>query len=274
MALPGVDRHEPVDAAALLADFEKLWSTAGFRSISGRALERLADSAHDQPDTAGRNPYWDLIRQFPLESWSWGGSHAVEVSFIARLTPTRLPLVSRDELAKTFAWGIPTPGDIQWLTEQLDGRAVVEIGAGTGYWAWQLSQAGVDVAAFDIRAYGEDNPWCYPIQYHPVAQAGPEKAGEYPTRALLLCWPPYSDPMATDALRAYGGGVVVYVGEPGGCCADDEFFELLDQGWDEAGTSPHHVTYSGIHCYVTVYRRRTVVTGSARAESDILTRKD
>jgi hypothetical protein len=258
--------NEPVDAPSLLVDFDKLWSTAGFHSFRGEPLERLADSAHDQPDTAGRNPYWDIIRQFPLDN-IWGGSHAVEVSHVPGFERSRPPIVTRHDLATTFAWAIPTPADIHWLTDHLAGRAVVEIGAGTGYWAWQLSQVDVDVAAFDIRAYGEDNPWCHSIQYHPVDQAGPEKAAEYPTRALLLCWPPYEAPMASDALRAYGGGVVVYVGEPrGGCCADDEFFELLDQGWDEVGMSPHHVTYSGIHCYVTVYRRRAVSRVSANTE--------
>jgi hypothetical protein len=247
-----------VDAAALIAEFHERWSVNGFRSWSGKQLERLADSAHGQPDTQGRNPYWDIIRQFPLDDVSspWG-YHAVAVSPTPGLSKGYPQLVTRHDLVWTYAWAIPTPADIRWLTQRLAGRSVVEIGAGTGYWAWQLSQADVDVLAFDIRTGSDDNPWCQPIQYHPVHQGGPDKASEYPTRALLLCWPPYSSPMAADALRVYNGDVVVYVGESsGGCCADDEFFMLLDKDWDEIGVSPQHVTYSAIHCSLTVYRRK------------------
>ena len=31
--------------------------------------------------------------------------------------------------------------------------------------------------------------------------------------ALLIVWPPYADPMAVDALRAFRGAVLWYVGE-------------------------------------------------------------
>ncbi len=81
-------------------------------------------------------------------------------------------------------------------------------------------------------------------------------AGRHPDRVLLLCWPPYDDPMARDALSAYGGDLVVYVGEPrGGCSGDDAFFDLLDRDW----TLEHlHVParWEGAYDDVAVYRRR------------------
>jgi len=51
-------------------------------------------------------------------------------------------------------------------------------------------------------------------------------------------------------------------GEPeGGCCADDAFFGMLDAEWDEVGDCPHHVTFGGIHCYLTEYRRKGATDG-------------
>ena len=60
-----------------------------------------------------------------------------------------------------------------------------------------------------------------------AAAAAPE------TAALLLVWPPYDDQMAASALRAFRGAVVWYVGEGrGGACADDAFFDALEEDWE------------------------------------------
>jgi hypothetical protein len=255
----GLTEHDgPVDVAAVLAEFDKLWSTDGFHSYTGRPLVRLADSEHDQPDTQGRNPYWDMIRQFPLEHWNdWGAGQPVQIvpDPGLRCQPLRMPIVTRFDLARQYAWGIPTPGDLQWIARCLNGRPVVEVGAGTGYWASQLSQHDVDVVAFDVRAGDDDNPWCDPVQYHPVRHGTADQVSEHPTRALLLCWPPHNDPMAADALRAYGGDLLVYVGVRG-CCANAQFYELLAADWVAVGMSPCHVTFSGLRCYVTAHRRK------------------
>lgn len=135
-------------------------------------------------------------------------------------------------------------------------RASWEPGAGGGYWAWQLAQAGVGVAAYEPASPAENNfvvgePWI------PVQRGDHTVTADHPARSLLLCWPSYDESWGTEALRAYKGTQLFYAGEgPGGCTADDEFFDLLAAGWDEVGDCPHHVTYSGIHCYLTEYRRK------------------
>ena len=79
----------------------------------------------------------------------------------------------------------------------------------------------------------------------------------HPDRALFLCWPSYAEPWAAQALACYTGDMLIYAGEgEGGCTADDEFFRLLDAEWEEIGDSPAHISYWGIHCYLTAYRRR------------------
>ncbi len=73
---------------------------------------------------------------------------------------------------------------------------------------------------------------------------------------LMLCWPPYDNSMAIEALRRYRGKTVIYVGEGnGGCTADDAFDEELSTKWtlvDELMIPQ----WRGLHDSVHVYRGR------------------
>ncbi len=65
-----------------------------------------------------------------------------------------------------------------------------------------------------------------------LVESGDVAAAESEAEALVLCWPGYENPMAVRALRAFRGGLLVYMGEGrGGCTADDAFFEELRGGW-------------------------------------------
>lgn len=149
------------------------------------------------------------------------------------------PITDRGEHRKRreaiARWAFAVPDD-----EALDLIAsygpVVEIGAGTGYWARMLGERGCDVAAYDLM--GEDWERWFPAgQYGDVKHGGTEMVEKHGDRTLLLVWP-YMDTMAEDALRRYeavGGQRVVYVGEgEGGCTASAEFFTMLVKlGMDE-----------------------------------------
>src|ERR1035441_3922730 len=97
------------------------------------------------------------------------------------------------------------------ILSALRGRGVIEPGAGGGYWAWQLAQAGVNVAAYDpadVEAgmFVGRKPW------FPVKRGDQSVAGKHPGRSLLLCWPSYDKPWAAEALAAYGGDQLFYIG--------------------------------------------------------------
>jgi hypothetical protein len=148
------------DHGAAVAKLRMMWTDHPPATFNGKQMVPLLGSAYDQ-DPEGINPYWEIVRHLPLDRHSSlyeGSGHAIQVDgYACRIG--REYLMSRDQLTKTYAWAIPTPDDIRWLTTVLEGRSVVEIGAGTGYWAWQLAQFGVDVLAFD-EFPGESNTYC------------------------------------------------------------------------------------------------------------------
>lgn len=130
----------------------------------------------------------------------------------------------RDELVRRYAWAVPTPAAVRAIAAR---GPVVELGAGTGYWAALIEAAGGDVAAYDADVTDE-NPYTNGETWFEVRPGGVESLEGHQDRTLFLCWPPRLDPFAFDALAAYEGDTVCYVGEGwGGCTATHEFHELL-----------------------------------------------
>ena len=143
-----------------------------------------------------------------------------------------------------MAFAIPAPAH---LAEVARHSPLVEIGAGTGYWAWCLRQLGVDIVAYDrfpprthpapsrgwrgILASGSArNAWfdCY---WTDVVRAGATVAGRHGDRTLLLVWP--HGAMGHRALEAYPGERVVFVGEwKTATTGDARLFRLLERHWD------------------------------------------
>lgn len=161
------------------------------------------------------------------------------------------PFSARHANVTKYAWAIPTERAIETIAKHAPA-GVVEIGAGTGYWARFLRYRGTFVAAYDeaphdnIQAQAD---WSY------VEVGGPEMAAQWPQLALFLCWPPYNTPMALESLHAYCGDTLIYVGEgEGGCNADDAFHEELERDWKEVEYTPIP-QWPGIHDGLTVYKR-------------------
>jgi hypothetical protein len=166
----------------------------------------------------------------------------------------------RERCRREFAYAIPTEPILAFLAHH---APFVEIGAGTGYWASLLIARGADVVAYDSNIAGDHEDWTYcavDTPYMPIRKGGPERAADYPDRTLLLIWPPYAEPMAHDALRAFTGRTLVYIGEgDGGCTGDDAFHALIDAEWDEI--ADHAVPqWWGLHDHLWIYRRK----GAAR----------
>jgi hypothetical protein len=160
--------------------------------------------------------------------------------------------VARRQYQPEYSYAIPCEEALAVLVAL---SLLVEIGAGSGYWAQLLRDRGADVLAFDEEPDPEVNTWIS-RQWGPVIKASAEIAGEHPERTLLLIWPARNSTMASDALESYGGNCVAYIGEGWGAHdADDRFFEMLETGW-EVVQEVDIPQWDGMHDYLTVYRRR------------------
>ncbi|MBN1532536.1 MAG: class I SAM-dependent methyltransferase [Spirochaetes bacterium] len=139
----------------------------------------------------------------------------------------------RASLVERFAFSVPTIGVLRRVAAC---SPIVELGAGSGYWAMCLSECGAVVDAFDISPPGDGNPWdiaaanrWFRDEWYPVEQGDETTGSLYPERSLLLCWPPPDSPMAFRALSRYleaGGERAVFIGDAG-ASGDPSFHGLL-----------------------------------------------
>lgn len=162
----------------------------------------------------------------------------------------------RDECVHTYAFSCPTPEAIDTIAKH---GPVVEIGAGTGYWAKLLRDRGVDVRAFDLKPpslQSTKNYWYKNIEpWSRVEYGGAPTSNRFPERSLMLSWPPYGSPMASTALRNYYGDTLIYIGESyGGCCADNKFFTCVEKEWTEVA-NVMLPQWEGLHDMLWVYQR-------------------
>jgi hypothetical protein len=86
---------------------------------------------------------------------------------------------------------------------------IVAVGAGSGYWAYELRQTGVEVVATDpgTGRYHGLNRW---VPWLPIARlTGVQAVRQYPDHTLLLVWPDYGQRWVSKTLRAYRGETVL-----------------------------------------------------------------
>ena len=156
---------------------------------------------------------------------------------------------SRDRLVRKYAWAVPNDAALDAL-----GRLgpIVEVGAGTGYWAKLLQDRGVDVRAFDAK--GETRArYCDAVEHTTVELGGPEVLSQFPDRTLFLCWPPLGGELVDECLRAYAGSTLVLVGEGENGCTG--FSDQLTEQWDEV-ERVGIPQWRGLHDYLGVWRKR------------------
>jgi hypothetical protein len=165
---------------------------------------------------------------------------------------------ARKYATRAYAWAVPSPSVIQSIASW---GPILEVGAGRGYWAKLIADAGVDIIATD--PYSPEDAF-YPIEKLTDVEAV-KKYGA--GRTLLLIWPPYDMSVAFNALRAFeevGGRRLIYIGEGvGGCTGDDPFHEAAglgtswrhdegdpvadNRGWEVTGTEHDLPNWDGIH---------------------------
>jgi hypothetical protein len=117
-------------------------------------------------------------------------------------------------LAQRFAYVLPQPNLLNVIRRY---SPLVELGAGTGYWAYLLRLSGADVVAYDIAPLGGSRENRYHGDVHPwseVLDGDVTAVSRHTGRSLFLCWPPrYSN--IWESLNYYRGNVLLYIGDRG-----------------------------------------------------------
>ena len=162
-------------------------------------------------------------------------------------------LRSRESCCGQYAWAIPNDEAIQAIIKL---SPIVEIGAGNGYWAYLIDKLGGDIVAYDKYKPLENTEFHYDKEWFNVQEGGPEKVIEHSDRTLLLVWPPYEGALARQCLKNYTGSTLIYVGEDkGGCTADDEFFDILENDYTQV-EDLYIPQWIGIHDCMGIYTKK------------------
>jgi hypothetical protein len=147
------------------------------------------------------------------------------------------------------------------LTEEMIDKIkpygpILEVGAGTGYWAYEFKKRGVDYLATDVYALPSNKYFLSSKAWEHVYIYTTEDAiKRFPNRTLLMCWPGYRESWAYEALNKYKGNIFIYAGEKeGGCCADDDFFKHLNRYWKEIKTLDMP-QFFGLHDTARIFKR-------------------
>jgi len=126
-------------------------------------------------------------------------------------------------MGAVFSWAVPTwesALSIASYSRRHGLAGVVQLGAGSGYWAQKLSAFDLDVAVFETDVsnffstfHGRELRFTS-RPFVDIVYGGPEvlQGGAYADRLLLLCYPPAESALASESLRQYGGNFVIYVG--------------------------------------------------------------
>lgn len=197
--------------------------------------------------TSGRIEYLDLFRAV-----SGHGDRLIG----GDITKFVESVSSRHTLTGRFAWAVPSSQALDVIARH---SPIVEMGAGTGYWAHLLRERGVDVIAYDKcvpGTNGKANSWHKTATtYTDVRLGTPGVLKRHPDRTLFLCWPPYAEQMAYESVRIWKGETLIYIGEEsGGCTANDRFFKYVGRHFREVCSVaiPHWWT---VHDSLQIYER-------------------
>lgn len=160
---------------------------------------------------------------------------------------------TRGTLTQKYGFAIPNQQALDFIASW---SPIVEIGAGTGYWAHLLQEMEVDITAYDnFSGFGENQYGFGPVWMN-VLKGNSASAKHHPDRTLFLCWPDYQSMFAANCLKYYRGNRLIYIGEGmGGCTGSDHFHKKLKDEW-ECVESIRIPTWPGLHDFLAAFERK------------------
>lgn len=169
---------DPAAAAAGLA----AWVSAGER-LSGWDMSAVLPEQRTSRASleSGTGSVWDVNPLLALHCHLAAHSPLTSKCSVATIEQR---FEWRTCICSYFAWAVPNQAALHAL---LALGPLVELGAGTGYWAWLLTRMGADIIAYDLPGSHEGQGFRF--RHHLVADGGADVLKNICNRALLLCWP-------------------------------------------------------------------------------------
>lgn len=206
---------------------------------------------------------WDIENNPLLMLWvkAWTSRPSPSRAIVDRiLTQTR----SRDEAIHKYGFGVPDHAALMRI-KNASPNGVIEIGAGTGYWAKLLQKLGVAVEAYDNYTGKYRHGFVHGSQtiVHRRTHRQALSSMAHRDKTLLLVWPDYDVEWPAEALELYKGDTVAYVGEgDGGCTGNDRFHTLIHDGWE--GDVHDLPQWWGVHDDLYILKRKAKHDGKAK----------
>lgn len=164
--------------------------------------DRIEECFHPEPPP-GLKPFYNPFL----------AAHRELLAQEAILRQSRQWLPAARRLVRAFSWAVPTPEAIRVLVEC---GPVLEVGAGNGYWAWCVQQAGGDIVPTDSHP-GKSNIWVENHAWTAVHRmTALDAVKEHDHATLFACWAPPDRGEYTyfrEAAKAFRGKRIILVGE-------------------------------------------------------------
>ena len=173
-----------------------------------------------------KNPCWDTFLELepyfnmPNEDLIHKDIVQVLSNYVLGKYPSLIENIRSGFVAPMWSCAVPSPNIIE---EILPFSPLVEVGAGNGYWANLINQAGGEITAFDE---GID----YQAKYFEVRNIKDADYSLFQNHTLLLIWPSDGLDWAYELLKNYEWNRLIYIGEGrSGRMACSRFFDILDK---------------------------------------------
>ena len=181
----------------------------------------------------------------------------------------------RREFLRDFGWAVPTKEALDAISHFAENRRVIEVGAGTGLWAYLLSASGVSITSTDDYSWVQTEelrtdrspPSGFAVEagkFYPVERMEAETAvlSHEDHEVLMICWPPPRKAMAFDATRLFTGDRLIFIGELSDTNGDAAFRDLLSLSWEREAIV-EIPTWVTIHDAVHLFVRRDLAWAAA-----------
>ncbi|KAK3267564.1 hypothetical protein CYMTET_23891 [Cymbomonas tetramitiformis] len=130
-------------------------------------------------------------------------------AYVHRATYDAFHLLIHGPLTNLFSFAVPNAEAIATMVKY---SPLVELGAGTAYWAELARSAGASITTYDIDTEGRPRGESFG---QVIDQSHLDLTKLDPTTALMLCWPVRPGGLAWDAdvLAKFPGSTVLHIGE-------------------------------------------------------------